>query len=356
MIFLNAEEKTSLCTASLEAMGPFQSFYVADASLSETVALQKKALYELVGASLEATFMLTGSAEEASQQVLWAAFFEKMRLEGRTHFITSCLEEAPVLRTFKRFEDMGACVKIVRANRKGEIDLSHLEELLSPRTALVSFSLAAPLTGVLQPVEGICSFVRKFPQAFLHLDAKRAVGKMALSFQDWDLDFLSFGGELLHAGAGCGALFSKKGRVPPLVERPFDAASFFSLCAAAKQANLLLDRFSLETALFRQFFEEEVMRKIPGAYPLFSDSSRLPHTTVLVLPDLHQETVLYRLSQKKVFASMGGGALPSLKALLISSGVKEDVAERAVSFSFTRLTTQQDMERAITALEEVFHG
>lgn len=353
-IFLDAEVRTHVCNFALEAAAPYEAAHPCTASLAESMAVKQAALFELAGASeAKDRLSLTGSAEEACQTVLWNAFFERARQRGQTYFVTSCLEEAPLLQTLKRFEEMGCFVHIVRATKEGKIDLEHLQTLLSPRTALVAFSLASPLTGIVQPVDEIAAVVRAHSGADLYFEASRAAGKMPLRFSDWDIDFLSFGGHLFHAGSGSGALFSKKKPLSSLVARPLDVASFFRFTAGASQAALLLDRFSLETPLLRKVFEEEAMRRLPGVFALWQKSSRLPHTSLLVFPEIHQETLLYFLSQKGVFASMGGGALPLLAPLLASLGfVKEGPS--TVSFSFSRYTTREEIERALSLLEEVF--
>ena len=62
-----------------------------------------------------------------------------------------------MLQSLKRLEELGCFVKIAPLNEQGQIDVVKLKELISPRTALISISMAHALTGVIQPIEEIAA-------------------------------------------------------------------------------------------------------------------------------------------------------------------------------------------------------
>src|SRR5690606_17670281 len=146
----------------------------------------------------------------------------------------------------------------------GRVDVEKLAALVSPRTALISVTMAHGLTGVIQPVEEI-SLLAKEKGVLLHLDATYALGKYFFSF---DADYLTFSGDRIHSVKGSGGLFAKS-QVPltafilggneqnGLRGGAFDVPSFAALSAAAQQAALYLDTMSLEVARLRDLFEEE---------------------------------------------------------------------------------------------------
>lgn len=345
IIALNASEMTSPCQNALERQ--------VDESL---ILHRSQMIFDLVGATNRDCFVFTSSGAEAVNQVLWSVFLEVSRKEGKCHFVTSVLEDAPTMQMLKRLEDLGCFVKIAPVNRKGQIDVEKLAALINPRTALLSIAMAQGLTGVIQPVEEIARLA-KSKGILLHLDGTHSIGKYYFSFSEIGADYFTFSGDRIHSVIGSGGLFAKKeAPLVPLIlggsnlrGGSFDAASFLSLCAAAQQSSLFLDHMSLEVARLRDLLEREISQQIPGARPLFRDSLRLPNVTTIIFPRVHQEALCYLL-QKKVKASIGGSYSQYLSRLLSASQIED--GECAVSFALTRMTTEDEVMRAAQSIAE----
>ena len=107
---------------------------------------------------------------------------------------------------------------MVPTDAEGMVDLAALETLINPRTALLSVPYVDPRTGVIQPVEALAALCRE-RQIPLHLEGDQALGQIALSLSDIDVDYFTFSGEPIHAISGCGGLFAKAGR--PLLIVPY---------------------------------------------------------------------------------------------------------------------------------------
>ncbi len=368
MIYLDHHSATRPCgpalergRASLEAhWAPGFQPYKLSQDLLAALDTRYQMIYDLAGASAEDVFVFTSSGAEAINQVHWTAFLELARKEGKCHFITTPVEDAPLLQSLKRLEDLGCFVKFAPLDRMGRVDVSKLKELISPRTAMISLSYAHGLTGVIQPIEEISSLAKE-KNVLLHVDATYALGKVYCPFQD--IDYLTFSGDRLHAVKGSGGLFAKAGRIlQPLIVGgieqggfrggAFDIPSFLSLAAAASQASLSLDLMGLETVRLRDRLEEHILAKIPGAAALFSDSPRLPNVFLVSVPQVHQEALFYALCRKQLFASIGGQYAPHLSRHLMSAGIDEKLAETAIHFSLSRTTTQDEIDRAISIIVE----
>lgn len=335
-IALNANETTRPCAAALERR-------------EEEIPSHVERIYELAGAGADSTFVFTSSGAEAVNQVLWSVFLELARKEGKCHFIASALEDAPTMQMLQRLEELGCFVKIAPVDRQGQIDVEKLAELISPRTALISVTMAQGLTGVIQPVEEIAR-IAKEKGVLLHLDATYAIGKYYFSF---DADYLTFSGDRIHSVTGSGALFAKKG-VPlvPLIlggsglrGGPLDVASLSALCSAAQQSLLFLDAMSLETARLRDAFEKEILARVPDAKPLFQEALKLPNTTAIVFPRVHHEALHYLLQRKGLQAQIGGTYCQHLHRLTGE--------ECALSFSLSRMTTEEEVKRGASLIAEV---
>jgi len=353
-INLNSHSLSPVCSASIDRMVS----YLKNPQMSAAdLELRYQAIYDLVGASFEDTFVFTSSAAEAVNQVLWSAFLEVARKTGKCHFITSNIEDAPTLQMLKRLEDLGCFVKFSSMNTQGQIDVQQLKDLITPRTALLSVTVAHGLTGVIQPVEEIASLAKE-KGVLLHLDASYALGKYDLSYLK--PDYITFSGERLHAGVGSGGLFIKKGApLSPLilggVEQgglrggSLDLPSFLALSAAASQISLNFDAMSLEMARLRDLFETEIQFQIPGAQVLFKEMLRLPNTSAILFPGSHYEALLYLLERKGVFATAGGTYFQHLHKILSTVGIE---GERALSFSLDRMTTQEEIIQAVSIISK----
>ncbi len=348
MVYLDNHTSTKPCGSALDMLkeeyaGSLESRY--------------QRLYDLVGADAKDTFVFTSSGAEAINQVHWSAFLEIARKEGKCHFITSAIEDAPTVQSLKRLEDLGCFVKIAPVDPQGKIDVAKLAELIGPRTAMISIGWVQGLTGVVQPVEEIAALAKE-KGVLLHVDATYALGKVYCSFQDFD--YLTFAGDRIHSVIGSGGLFAKAGRplVPLIVGGgeqtglrggPLDLPSFLALSAAASQASLSQDLMSLEVARLRDHFEAS----LPEAKPLFQDTLRVPNVSVLCFPGVHSEMLLYSLQRKGLAATIGGTYAPHLKRVLAASGIDE---QTAISFALSRYTTQAEIDRAVILIRETIHS
>lgn len=357
-IALNAHFETAPCTSAVEWMKPFLSSHSYTSDLEAELDRRSFHIYDLVGAENEEEFVFGSSHAEVLNQVMWSVFLEVVRKEGKTHFIVSALEDAATMQVMKRFEELGCTVKIAPIDAQGKIDLVKLEELISPRTALISVTIAEGSIGVVQPYAEIGEMAKK-RGTLLHLDASYAVGKLSLSFSHLDADYLTFSGDKIHSVGG-GALFYKKSRpIVPLIlggpglrGGPFDVAGFMAFAAACSQSLLFLDHMGLEVARLRDRFELELMQNIPHTTILFKDELRLPNTSAVCFSRVHQEALVYFLAQDQLLASTGGERSQKIKSLLLSSGVDRDKASSAMSFSLTRMTTEEEISLAVEIIRK----
>ncbi len=335
------------CSSAIERMNLyFETPDLFDASRESL----SRPIFDLVGASSEDTFSFTSSGAEAIGQVLNSVFLSVARKEGKTQFITSFIEDASLLETLKRLEGLGCFVKIAPVDGLGRIDVAKLKELITPRTALISVSMAQGLTGVIQPIEEIASLAKEkgIP---LHIEASYAVGKIALFFASLEADYLTFSGEFFHSVSSSGAVFAKKGKnlLPFLFGRSLDTPSLAAFSAAAAFASLSLDTMGLEAARLRDLLETEVQEKIPGSHVLFKDSLRLPNTAAISFPRVHADALDYMLRRKGVHTNRGGVHCQHLSSLLSASGLAGDTA---LSFSLSRMTIESEVLDMVFILKE----
>ncbi|MFF1908191.1 cysteine desulfurase [Kitasatospora sp. NPDC058218] len=103
----------------------------------------------------------------------------------------------------------GAKLKWFGLTDEGRLDLSNIDELITEKTKVVSFTLVSNLLGTVNPVEAI---VRKAQDvgALVVIDASQAAPHMVLDVQALEADFVAFTGHKMLAPTGIGVLWGRQ--------------------------------------------------------------------------------------------------------------------------------------------------
>lgn len=335
------------CTPSKESIDAMISYLSQpqEAKVEEA----RRAIYHLVDASPEDQFVFTSSGAEAINHVVLSVYLDVTRKTGKHHFITSTVEEAPLMMSMSRLQDMGCFFEKVAVNAEGFVD--GLTERISPRTVLISLSLANGMTGVIQPIEEIAALC-KDRGILLHVDGTHLLGKGEFSFKDSGVDFLTFNGAELNAPAGTGGLFCRSGvNLTPFIMgggmRGGDEnlPGLIGLGRAASDAEEMRDYYMTEIARLRDLLEKKL-----GGRALFKESARVPNVSAVVFPLCHAEALRFFLEQKGLFANLGGRECQQMPLLMKSLGVAE--AYSVLSFMLAREMKKSEIEKAAEIIEE----
>jgi len=321
-----------------------------------------KQIYALLGAADEDGFVFTSSGAEAVAQVIQSLYWDVAQQTGRNHFVAASIDEAPALMAIGRLEMQGCACKLVQPDSSGRITKEAVADALSPRTALVSLSWANGLTGVIHPVGEIATLCEE-RGILLHLEATHVLGKLYYNLEDVGASYITFNGDNLHAPKGTGGIYYKAGSplsslIPGGIEQAGKRAGNFSVAALAglaescREAVECRDLLAMETARLRDKLEEGVLQGVPDARIFYRDVERLPNVTAIGFPGVSSEALLYYLSKKGVLASIGGGSYQQIGLLLEAAGVERGLAGSAVSFSLSRETTEEEVERAAGVIVE----
>lgn len=103
----------------------------------------------------------------------------------------------------------GAKLKWFGLTDEGRLDLSNIDELITEKTKVVSFTLVSNLLGTVNPVETI---VRRAQDvgALVVIDASQAAPHMVLDVQALEADFVAFTGHKMLAPTGIGVLWGRQ--------------------------------------------------------------------------------------------------------------------------------------------------
>lgn len=252
---------------------------------------------------------------------------------------------------------------LVPMTQRGVVDLEALEGLLAVGNegrTLVSIQWANNETGVIQPIAEIASLCRKYG-SFFHSDGVQALGKIPVSFQGMDLDFLSLSLHKIGGPQGMGLLILKPG-VPfkPFItggpqqhERRAGTTSFSGILGGADALRLMdLDQMALLRE-HHNLLEAHIKNVWPSARVIGEDAPRLPNTTLVVLPGIPNTTTIMNFDLGGI--SVGGGSACSSGSLKASDtmkamGLTDDDAGCVIRMSSGWATLADDFE----AVKKVF--
>ncbi len=106
-------------------------------------------------------------------------------------------------------ERSGAKLRVIPINDKGELNLDHLDELITEKTKIVAIIYVSNALGTINPVKEIIAAAHNKGAAVL-IDAAQASPHMAVDVQDLDTDFLVFSGHKILGPTGIGILYGKR--------------------------------------------------------------------------------------------------------------------------------------------------
>ena len=306
----------------------------------------------------ELTF--TSGGTEANNLALFGAALARKRM-GRK-IVTAAAEHDSVLNPCRELEKQGFQVVYLKPDGTGRLPEEALFDAIDGDTVLVSVMLVNNETGAVFPVEAAARAIRrKKAPALLHTDCVQAFGKLDFTPQKLGADLVTVSGHKVHAPKGIGALYVKKGtRLLPHVfgggqERGLRPGTESTpLIAAFGRAVELLPKAGEALPAVRDLNARlrRGLAQLEGV-TVHSPEDGLPYVLSFSAGRVRAETVLHFLAERGVFVSAGsacGRAKPS--HVLEAMGLPRDQVASALRVSFSRFSTQKDVEALLQGLRE----
>ena len=263
-------------------------------------------------------------------------------------------------------EKQGFKVTYLNVDEDGIILLKDLINAINDKTILISIMFANNEIGTIEPIEQI-SKIAKEKNIIFHTDAVQALGNVIIDVKKMGIDMLSMSGHKIYGPKGIGALYVKKGidfekyingghqeknkragteNVPGIV-------GFGKACAIAKNN---MEEHIEKVSYLRDYFLEEVKKKIPDIKVNGSEKDRLPGNANISIKGIDGTGLLLELDKKGIAVSTGsacssGSTKPS--HVLTAIGLKKEFESSTLRVSMGEFNRKWEVDFLIDNLEQI---
>ena len=282
------------------------------------------------------------------------------------HIITSTIEHPAVKNTFIDLMDDGFEITMVPVDENGVIIMDEFKKALREDTILVSVMHANNEVGTFQPIEEIAK-ITKERKIIFHVDAVQTMGKVEIYPEKMGIDLLCFSGHKFHAPKGIGVLYKRDGvRLARIItggnqegkRRPgtSNVPYIVGLAKALQMAVADMKEVWDKEEKLRDYFEDEITKRIPEIKINGKGARRLPGTSSITFKYLEGESMLLNLSLKGIAVSSGSAcSSDSLQPshVLLAMGIPAEFAHGTLRFSLSKYTTKEEIDYTIESLVEI---
>lgn len=304
----------------------------------------------LVDAEPDEVTFTSGATESNNLAILGLASHGDDR--SKRHIVSTSIEHKAVLEPLDELARHGFEITLVPPTGGGWVDPDAVRDAIRSDTLLVSVMAANNETGVVQPLTEIADAIGD-GDAYLHVDAAQAFGKIPTLLRHHRIDLISISGHKIYGPKGVGVLIARRRgyQRPPLrplmygggQERGLRPGTLpVALIAGLGTAAELAGRDHQLRANRVGALREGLLRAFESLDPHYNgDSARaLPHTINLSIPGVDSEAAMVAL--KDIVAISNGSACTSQSYkpshVLTAMGLPDDIVRGALRFSWCHLT------------------
>ena len=370
-VYLDNNATTKVDEEVVKAMLPYFSEYYGNpfslhlfgAETGKAVSEARQTIADILKAK-QSEIIFTASGSEADNLAI-RGIAKAYKHRGK-HIITSTIEHPAVKNTFMDLMEDGFEVTMVPVDENGVMIMDEFKKALREDTILVSVMHANNEVGTFQPIEEIAK-ITKERKIIFHVDAVQTMGKVEIYPEKMGIDLLSFSGHKFHAPKGIGVLYKRDGvRLARIItggnqegkRRPgtSNVPYIVGIAKALKMATENMKEEWVREETLRNYFEDEVSKRIPEIKINGKGARRLPGTSSITFKYLEGESMLLNLSLKGIAVSSGSAcSSDSLQPshVLLAMGIPAEFAHGTLRFSLSKYTTKEEIDYTIESLVEI---
>lgn len=184
-----------------------RGIHYLSAVATEQYETARKKVADFLGAPTERSIIFTRGATEALNLV--ATSFGSLLGED-DEIIVSIMEHHSNFVPWQLLAQRRGCkLKFVRLLPDGQLDMDHLHELISPKTALIAVTHMSNVLGTINPVAEIARLAHEVGAKIL-VDGAQSTPHIPVNVQELDVDFFVVSAHKMLGPTGIGCLYGKE--------------------------------------------------------------------------------------------------------------------------------------------------
>lgn len=343
-------------TSSLHTKGVEAEQYVREARAEIAKSLRVK----------EKEIIFTSGGTESNNLAILGTALANRR--SGNHIITSCIEHASVYNTTAFLEEQGFRVTYLPVDHNGHVSPEDLRAAICDDTILVSIMYVNNEMGAVEPIAKLAQVLRETkPQAYFHADAIQAYGKYVIRPKKEGIDLLSVSGHKIHGPKGVGFLYvDERVKIRPIL---FGGGQQMGMRSGTENVPGCAGLGAAAKEIYRDH-EAKVDhlyalkdRFVSGLHELegvtvhgLTGRDSAPQIVSAGFEGIRAEVLLHALEEKGIYVSSGSACSsnhPAVSGVLKAIGVKRELLDSTLRFSFSEFTTKEELDYCLEALREL---
>ena len=370
-VYLDNNATKKMDNEVFEAMVPYLTEYYGNASslhlfgkeTNKAMNESRETIAKYLGVEPNEIIFTASGSESDNLAIRGIARAYKNR--GK-HIIASPIEHPAIKNTLKDLEDEGYEITILHVDKNGVLNIEELKNAIKDETILITVMHANNEVGTFQPIEEIGK-IAKENKIIFHVDAVQTMGKVDIKPKEMGIDLLSFSAHKFYGPKGIAALYWRNGvRFGKVLtgggqegKRRPGTSNVPGMVGMAKALEIayrdMAEEFKKEEEL-RDYFESEVLKRIPEVVINAKEAKRLPGTSSITFKYLEGESILLSLSYKGIAVSSGSAcSSDDLQAshVLLAMGIEPEFAHGTIRFGLGKYNTKEEIDYTLDVLVEV---
>jgi cysteine desulfurase len=305
----------------------------------------------------------SGGTESNNLAILGSAMANK---RAGMHLITTSIEHPSVGNPMAYLEEQGFTVTYLPVDKDGILSLDALREVVTEETILVSLMHVNNEIGAIEPIEEAIKIIKeKNPKTLIHVDAIQSYGKLRIYPKRMGIDLLSVSGHKIHGPKGSGFLYIReKTKIKPILfgggqqkgvrSGTENVPAIAGLGEAAAEIHENFEENVEHLYRLKEVFAEGVGNLEGVAINGRSGRDSAPHIVSVSFAGVRSEVLLHDLEERGIYVSAGSACSSNTKkkvsATLENMGLKKEIAESTVRFSFSVHTSMEEINYVLSEL------
>lgn len=376
-VYLDYAATTPINPEVLEAMLPYLKDKFGNPSSIHKYGQETRAAIEIARDDIAKTlnakqseiYFTSGGTESINFALIGSAL--TIRAEsGKDEIITSLAEHHATLETCKYLETQGFKILYLKPDKDGIINVENLISSITKRTALISLIHINNETGSINPVKEI-SEITSERKIIFHLDAVQSFGKTKIDLKELKVDLLSASSHKIYGPKGVGFLFIRtETPISPIIfggsqERnrrggTENVPGIIGMAKAAQIFNANIEDNNKKVLSIKKYFTT----KLEKFKELILFNSPIENVSPYILNisfnpeifDIDENILIMNFAIRGVAVSSGSACTSGVlepSHVLLSMGYGKKRSSSAVRFSFSHLTTTDEIDYTIDIIEDI---